>query len=84
MDQIVEAPLQSGEGRVLPLARGIARRLPCGSIAAVLALLAMSAVAIGFYSTGIDADEPSGSLSEELRSSFTEFCSNTPICGSRH
>ena len=76
MDQIVEAPLQSGEGRVLPLARGMARRLPWGSIAAVLALLAMSAVAIGFYSTGIDADEPSGSLSEELRSSFTEFCSS--------
>ena len=71
MDQIVEAPPREN-GMVR--ARDAARHLPWGSIAAVLAFLLMSAAAIGFY--WYDPDEPTGGLSDQLRSNFADFFSN--------
>jgi hypothetical protein len=73
VDQIVEAPLQLGEGRLLPRLQGGGRRSPWGSIAAVFALLLMSAAAIGFAWTNVDSDEPAGALSQRLLSNFTDF-----------
>jgi sterol desaturase/sphingolipid hydroxylase (fatty acid hydroxylase superfamily) len=73
VDQIVEAPPREN-GMVR--ARDTALHLPWGSTAAVLAFLLMSAAAIGFYWSGVDPDEPAGSLSDQLRSNFANFFSN--------
>src|SRR6187399_913038 len=61
---------------MLPQERNLARHLPWNSIAAVFALLAMSALAIGFSWTGADPDEAAGSLSDQLFSSFAGFFGN--------
>src|SRR6187200_3746967 len=61
---------------MLPQVRNLAQHLPWGSIAAVFALLAMSALAIGFSWTGADPDEAAGSLSDQLFSSFADFFGN--------
>jgi sterol desaturase/sphingolipid hydroxylase (fatty acid hydroxylase superfamily) len=73
VDQIVDVPPREN-GMVR--ARDAARLLPWGSIAAVLAFLLMSAAAIGAYWSGADPDEPANSLSDQLRSNFTDFFSN--------
>jgi hypothetical protein len=61
---------------MLPQVRILARRLPWDSIAAVFALLAMSALAIGFSWSGADPDEPTASLSGQLFSSLADFFGN--------
>lgn len=76
MDQIVQASLPARGRGMLPQERNLARHLPWNSIAAVFALLAMSALAIGFSWTGADPDEAAGSLSDQLFSSFADFFGN--------
>jgi hypothetical protein len=76
VDQIVQASLPSRGRGMLAQPRNLARRLPWGSISAVFALLAMSALAIGFSWNGVDPNEPAGSLSDQLFSSFADFFGN--------
>jgi len=76
VDQIVQASLPARGRGMLPQVRNLAQHLPWGSIAAVFALLAMSALAIGFSWTGADPDEAAGSLSDQLFSSFADFFGN--------
>jgi len=73
VDQIVEAPPRENG---LVRTRNATRRLPWGSIGAVLAFLLMSAAAIGFYWSGVDPDEPAAGPSDQLRSNFADFFSN--------